>query len=332
MSDTATIALSQPASQQLTSIITTGIHKHFRMLQLRHFLIKNNYITDPKIPHTRIPGLWRKLHTLYDLEALDQREDARQLDSPPEQLDGDDRDSHSHRNEDEADGDEEEADDDDDVYSLAANKISNTDYEHLLDGFLDDEATDWAQRKWERRLLSKKERKAESPIEERELAELNFLEVAPVAFEARSLEVGEGSAGEEAEEVKGRRGRGALKGRRGGEREVGKGKGKATPAAAGKGRGGAGVTRRSARQAGSASVADTETPEQESESGEASNGEDESRGDDEEGSASVEQEESEANSTPAPRASRSGRGGRGGAVARGGAAGTRGKKRGRGRR
>ncbi|CAD0050796.1 unnamed protein product [Aureobasidium pullulans] len=53
----------------------TGIHKHFHLLALHQHLLSNGYI-HPKAPHTRIAGIWAKLHDLYDLEALDEREDA----------------------------------------------------------------------------------------------------------------------------------------------------------------------------------------------------------------------------------------------------------------
>ncbi|CAD0110429.1 unnamed protein product [Aureobasidium uvarum] len=53
----------------------TGIHKHFHLLSLHQHLLSNGYI-HPKAPHTRIPGIWAKLNDLYDLEALDEREDS----------------------------------------------------------------------------------------------------------------------------------------------------------------------------------------------------------------------------------------------------------------
>lgn len=53
----------------------TGMHKHFHLLSLHQHLLSNGYI-HPRAPHTRIPGIWAKLRELYDLEALDEREDA----------------------------------------------------------------------------------------------------------------------------------------------------------------------------------------------------------------------------------------------------------------
>ncbi|GAB7337012.1 hypothetical protein MBLNU457_g2426t1 [Dothideomycetes sp. NU457] len=61
----------------------TGIHKHVRMLSIRSYLLSNGYI-HPSAPHTRIAGLWLKVSTLYDLKALDQREDSVDEDLHPE--------------------------------------------------------------------------------------------------------------------------------------------------------------------------------------------------------------------------------------------------------
>lgn len=47
-----------------------GIHKHFRMLAISEHLKSQGYATDE---HTRIPGIWKKLGTLYNLPALDER-------------------------------------------------------------------------------------------------------------------------------------------------------------------------------------------------------------------------------------------------------------------
>jgi len=53
----------------------TGVHKHFKILSLHQHLLSHGYI-HPLVPHTRIPGIWAKLQTLYDLDALDERENA----------------------------------------------------------------------------------------------------------------------------------------------------------------------------------------------------------------------------------------------------------------
>ncbi|KAJ9657554.1 hypothetical protein H2201_008155 [Coniosporium apollinis] len=52
----------------------TGMHKHFRMLAISLSLRSHGY-SNPSTPHTRIPGIWVKLRQLYDLDALDERED-----------------------------------------------------------------------------------------------------------------------------------------------------------------------------------------------------------------------------------------------------------------
>ena len=113
----------------------------------------------PRNEHTKPAGIWRKLQTLYNLEALDEREDARQLEKIqlPDSL--------------RKETDEEESSDpsdDADVYSEAANKIENEDFS--LPG------ADFAERKWAQRLATRKE---ESPPV---LPELNLAEEAPVRF------------------------------------------------------------------------------------------------------------------------------------------------------
>ncbi|KAL2373941.1 MRG-binding protein [Blastomyces gilchristii SLH14081] len=50
-----------------------GMHKHFRMLAISEHLISQGYVT-PNDQHTRIPGIWKKLGTLYNLAGLDERE------------------------------------------------------------------------------------------------------------------------------------------------------------------------------------------------------------------------------------------------------------------
>ncbi|KAK3176544.1 hypothetical protein OEA41_007867 [Lepraria neglecta] len=55
-----------------------GMHKHFRMISISENLRNHGYngYATQKYSHTRIPGIWEKLGTLYNLEALDIREDA----------------------------------------------------------------------------------------------------------------------------------------------------------------------------------------------------------------------------------------------------------------
>jgi MRG-binding protein len=139
-----------------------GIHKHFRMVQIRQYLLDNRYI-NPRAAHTSSRGLWEKLNSLYDLEALDQREDARQL--------SDISDSASN-------SEEEDEEDEDDVYSLADNKIHKQPFSLPEDDFIEDLA-------WKRRFPSEKARRdgSESPAA---LPEVNMDREAPVGF-VRSL-------------------------------------------------------------------------------------------------------------------------------------------------
>jgi len=51
------------------------MHKHFRMISISNALQSHGYSYNTSSgPHTRIPGIWAKLRSLYDLEALDERE------------------------------------------------------------------------------------------------------------------------------------------------------------------------------------------------------------------------------------------------------------------
>ncbi|KAJ5883561.1 uncharacterized protein N7473_010447 [Penicillium subrubescens] len=52
-----------------------GVHKHFRMLAIADYLKSQGYAPS-SAEHMRIPGIWKKLGSLYNLEALDEREDA----------------------------------------------------------------------------------------------------------------------------------------------------------------------------------------------------------------------------------------------------------------
>lgn len=61
-----------------------GMHKHFRMISLANYLRNHGY--DPEYEtHTRIPGIWQKLRTMYNLPILDERENSFDYD------DGDDK-------------------------------------------------------------------------------------------------------------------------------------------------------------------------------------------------------------------------------------------------
>ncbi|KAL4774717.1 chromatin modification-related protein EAF7-domain-containing protein [Aspergillus nidulans var. acristatus] len=52
-----------------------GMHKHFRMVAISEFMKSQGYAPS-HAEHTRIPGIWKKLGTLYNLPALDEREDS----------------------------------------------------------------------------------------------------------------------------------------------------------------------------------------------------------------------------------------------------------------
>lgn len=65
---------------------SAGIHKHFRMISIHADMRSHGFATDDA-PHTRIPGIWRKLHQLYDLRALDEREIAYAYSEDPDPLD-----------------------------------------------------------------------------------------------------------------------------------------------------------------------------------------------------------------------------------------------------
>ncbi|MCJ1234076.1 hypothetical protein MMC14_002034 [Varicellaria rhodocarpa] len=52
-----------------------GMHKHFRMIALSQYLRNHGYNPEKEV-HTRIPGIWKKLGGLYNLQALDDREDS----------------------------------------------------------------------------------------------------------------------------------------------------------------------------------------------------------------------------------------------------------------
>lgn len=133
-------------------------------MALHQFLLGGGYI-HPKNEHTKPAGIWQKLETLYNLEALDEREDARQLDKVEiptafrvKRSDSDENVSSS-------------TDEDADVYSDAANKIDNEEFE------LPDHA--FGQEKWERRLETSKPRRGSSPML---FSELNLANEPPVRF------------------------------------------------------------------------------------------------------------------------------------------------------
>lgn len=67
----------------------TGLHKHFRMISIHNDMRSHGFATEDA-PHTRIPGIWRKLHQLYELEALDERENQYAFSDDPDPADPDD--------------------------------------------------------------------------------------------------------------------------------------------------------------------------------------------------------------------------------------------------
>lgn len=56
----------------LTGELFPGMHKHFRMIAISEFMKSQGYAPS-HAEHTRIPGIWKKLGTLYNLPALDER-------------------------------------------------------------------------------------------------------------------------------------------------------------------------------------------------------------------------------------------------------------------
>lgn len=83
----------------------TGVHKHFHILSLQQYLLSNGYI-HPGAPHTRIPQIWAKLRTLYDLDALDERENANAMPWSPTPDDEEADELGGEENEDDGEGDE----------------------------------------------------------------------------------------------------------------------------------------------------------------------------------------------------------------------------------
>lgn len=77
--------------QALTHYKPVGIHKHFRMLNILNVLHASGTIPQPLLDHqhaSTAEGVWKKLGSLYDLAALDEREDAVFADVPADE-DGD---------------------------------------------------------------------------------------------------------------------------------------------------------------------------------------------------------------------------------------------------
>ncbi|OCK99801.1 CT20-domain-containing protein [Cenococcum geophilum 1.58] len=68
----------------------TGMHKHFRMISI-HNNLRSHGFASPSTPHTRIPSIWTKLTQLYDLNALDERENNHVFEEQPDPADPADR-------------------------------------------------------------------------------------------------------------------------------------------------------------------------------------------------------------------------------------------------
>lgn len=62
------------------------MHKHFHVIAISQSLRSHGHTTATST-HTRIPGIWAKLHTLYDLDALDERETTHAALDAPDPLD-----------------------------------------------------------------------------------------------------------------------------------------------------------------------------------------------------------------------------------------------------
>ncbi|KAI5284759.1 hypothetical protein KEM54_001097 [Ascosphaera aggregata] len=60
-----------------------GLHKHFRMLAISDYLRSQGY-SPSRETHTRIPNIWKKLGTMYNLAGLDEREDPTVFDGSEE--------------------------------------------------------------------------------------------------------------------------------------------------------------------------------------------------------------------------------------------------------
>ncbi|KAF2010392.1 CT20-domain-containing protein [Aaosphaeria arxii CBS 175.79] len=65
-----------------------GLHKHFRMMSIHNNMRSHGFASEDA-PHTRIPGVWRKLYQLYDLRALDERENSYEFSDQPDPADPD---------------------------------------------------------------------------------------------------------------------------------------------------------------------------------------------------------------------------------------------------
>ncbi|KAF2860483.1 hypothetical protein K470DRAFT_216995 [Piedraia hortae CBS 480.64] len=143
----------------------TGVHKHFHLTSLYSFMISHGYIQEENL-HTRPEGIWEKLRTMYDLDALDKREDARLLSPIPAGSEGEDEEA-------------ERSDDDDSAYSEAENKIHCSEFEPPQD----DEGL--RAMMWNRRFVQEDEKDPRSSPPA--LPEVNLAPEPPVSFTPRLM-------------------------------------------------------------------------------------------------------------------------------------------------
>ena len=62
------------------------MHKHFRMICIHNEMRSHGFASEDA-PHTRIPGVWKHLATLYDLDALDMQENEYAFSDAPDPTD-----------------------------------------------------------------------------------------------------------------------------------------------------------------------------------------------------------------------------------------------------
>ena len=118
----------------------TGMHKHFRMLAIFENFRSNGFGGSARrepAEHVRIPAIWAKLRSLYDLDALDEREDAHAENLAAERTSGG-----------EEDEDEEMGSDEDDEGEGGAAPF----VEFELPEVADDPDMDFSELTWARRL------------------------------------------------------------------------------------------------------------------------------------------------------------------------------------
>lgn len=65
----------------LTALNHIGMHKHFRMIAISEHLRNHGFDPD-HYKHTRIPFIWQKLRTYYNLDMIDERENFEDEDEP----------------------------------------------------------------------------------------------------------------------------------------------------------------------------------------------------------------------------------------------------------